>query len=54
VVAVSGGAEGFASAAAADDRHVGLYGAQLAAGLIDAAGIRSGQRVWTSVAGPAR
>jgi hypothetical protein len=35
----------FASAADAYDHHVGRYGAQLAAGLLDVAEIRSGQRV---------
>jgi len=38
---VASRSEGFGSAAEAYDRHVGRYGAQLAAGLIDAAGIRS-------------
>jgi ubiquinone/menaquinone biosynthesis C-methylase UbiE len=43
---------GFSSAAEAYDHHVGRYGAQLAAGLIDAAGIRSGQRVLDVGCGP--
>lgn len=39
-------------AAAAYDRHVGRYGAQLAAGLIAAAGVRRGQRVLDVGCGP--
>jgi SAM-dependent methyltransferase len=42
----------FASAADAYDRHVGRYGAQLAAGLMDAAEIRAGQRVLDVGCGP--
>jgi len=42
----------FASAADAYDHHVGRYGAQLAAGLIDVAEIRSGQRVLDVGCGP--
>lgn len=42
----------FASPAEAYDHHVGRYGAQLAAGLIRAAGIRPGQRVLDVGCGP--
>ena len=51
---VAGGSDAgeFGSAAEAYDRHVGRYGAQLAAGLIAAAGIRSGQRVLDVGCGP--
>lgn len=42
----------FTSAADAYDHHVGRYGAQLAAGLIEAAGIRAGQRVLDVGCGP--
>ena len=48
-----GGATGAStSAAEAYDRHVGRYGAQLAAGLVDVAGIRSGQRALDVGCGP--
>jgi SAM-dependent methyltransferase len=40
------------SAAEAYDRHVGRYGAQLAAGLISAAGVRDGQRALDVGCGP--
>lgn len=39
-------------AAEAYDQHVGRYGAQLAAGLIDAAGVRRGQRALDVGCGP--
>jgi ubiquinone/menaquinone biosynthesis C-methylase UbiE len=39
-------------AAEAYDRHVGRYGAQLAAGLIDVAGVRRGQRALDVGCGP--
>jgi hypothetical protein len=42
----------FASAADACDHHMGRYGAQLAAGLLDVAEIRSGQRVLDVGCGP--
>jgi ubiquinone/menaquinone biosynthesis C-methylase UbiE len=45
-------AEAFATSAEAYDHHVGRYGAQLAAGLIRAAGIRPGQRVLDVGCGP--
>jgi len=44
--------EGFASPAEAYDHHVGRYGAQLAAGLIRAAGIKPGQRALDVGCGP--
>ena len=40
--------------AEAYDRHVGRYGAQLAAGLIDIAAVRAGSGCWTSAADPDR
>jgi SAM-dependent methyltransferase len=43
---------GFANPAEAYDRHMGRYGAQLAAGLIDVAGIRAGQHVLDVGCGP--
>lgn len=42
----------FAVAAEAYDRHVGRYGPGLAAGLIEAAGLRSGQRALDVGSGP--
>jgi ubiquinone/menaquinone biosynthesis C-methylase UbiE len=44
--------EPFTRAADAYDRHVGRYGAQLAAGLVEAADIRPGQRVLDVGCGP--
>ena len=52
--AVGSGADGFGNAAEAYDRHVGRYGAQLAAGLIAAPAFVQDNGYWMSVAGPAR